>query len=106
MSTDPPHDDPVAAQTFVEQHRLSGRLRFLLGSQADLQPVWAAYYMYVAPSASDDPAQQAAANYANRAATHTDALFVVDRRGRERTLLRSDFEPEALASTLKRLLSE
>ncbi|HEY7067685.1 MAG TPA: SCO family protein [Chloroflexota bacterium] len=106
VSTDPPHDDAAAAKTFVEQHRLTGRLRFLVGAQSDLQPVWAAYYMYVAPSASDDPAQRAAANYAARTATHTDAVFVIDRQGRERTLLHSDFEPEALASTLKRLLSE
>jgi protein SCO1/2 len=106
VSTDPPRDDAAAAQAFVDQHRLTGRLRFLLGTQAELQPVWSAYYMYVVPSASDDPAERAAANYAARTATHTDALFVIDRQGRERTLLRSDFEPEALASTLKRLLSE
>jgi protein SCO1 len=106
VSTDPPHDDTAAAKAFVEEHRLAGRLRFLLGTTAELQPVWAAYYMYVAPSATDDPAQQAAANYAARTATHTDAVFVVDRQGRERSLLRSDFEPDALASTLKRLLAE
>ena len=106
VSTDPPHDDMAAAKAFVEQHRLTGRLRFLVGTQAELQPVWSAYYMYVAPSASDDPAQWAATTYAARAATHTDALFVIDRQGRERTLLRSDFEPAALASTLRRLLAE
>ncbi|HLH26021.1 MAG TPA: SCO family protein [Chloroflexota bacterium] len=106
VSVDPPHDDAAAAQAFVAQHRLTGRLRYLVGTQAELQPVWSAYYMYVAPSPSDDPAERAAANYAARTATHTDALFVIDRQGRERTLLRSDFEPEALASTLKRLLGE
>ncbi|HZR97927.1 MAG TPA: SCO family protein [Chloroflexota bacterium] len=106
VSTDPPRDDAAAAKTFVEQHRLTGRLRFLLGTQAELQPVWSAYYMYVVPSAGDDPADRAAASYAARGATHTDALFVIDRQGRERTLLHSDFEPEALASTLKRLLAE
>jgi protein SCO1 len=106
VSTDPSHDDAAAAQAFVEKHRLAGRLRFLLGTLAELQPVWSAYYMYVAPAPSDDPAERAAASYAARTATHTDALFVIDRQGRERTLLRSDFEPEALASTLKRLLSE
>jgi protein SCO1/2 len=106
VSTDPPRDDAAAAKTFVEQHRLTGRLRFLLGTQAELQPVWSAYYMAVTPSSTDDPAQRAAANYAARTATHTDALFTIDREGRERTLLRSDFEPEALAATLKRLLTE
>src|SRR5689334_995495 len=30
VSTDPPHDDAAAAKAFVEQHRLTGRLRFLV----------------------------------------------------------------------------
>ena len=105
VSTDPANDDPAAAQAFSEQHGLAGRWHYLVGSQAELQPVWAAYHMYVATAQSDNPAEQAMARQAGRA-VHTDALFVVDRQGRERTLLRSDFEPDALVATLKQLLSE
>jgi protein SCO1/2 len=105
VSTDPANDDPAAAQAFSEQHGLAGRWHYLVGSQAELQPVWAAYHMYVATAQTDSPAEQAMARQAGRA-VHTDALFVVDRQGRERSLLRSDFEPDALVATLKRLLSE
>ncbi len=107
VSTDPDHDDAAAAADFVEQHGLTGRLRFLLGDRAALSPVWSAYYVYAAPPPPDaDPAERAAANYAARTAVHTDALFVIDRQGRERTLLHSDFDPPALASTLRTLLRE
>jgi protein SCO1 len=105
VSTDPANDDAAAATAFVEKHGLAGRLRYLIGSQADLQPVWAAYHMYVATEASANPAEQAMARQAGRA-VHTDAIYLIDRQGRERSLLRSDFDPDALAASLKRLLAE
>ncbi len=106
VSVDPEHDDAAAARAFVERHGLGDRLQFLLGSRGDLEPVWAAYYVAVGPAPDADAAARAAGAYAARTAFHTDALFVVDRQGRERSLLRSDFEPDALAATLKRLLGE
>jgi len=107
VSTDPDHDDAASAAEFVQQHGLEGRLRFLLGDRGALAPVWAAYYVHAAPAPpSADPAERAAANYAARTAVHTDALFVIDRQGRQRTLLRSDFDPPALTSTLRTLLRE
>jgi protein SCO1/2 len=105
VSTDPANDDAAAAQAFTAAHGLAGRWHYLVGSQAELAPVWAAYHLYVANAASDNPAEQAVVRQTGRA-VHTDALYVIDRQGRQRTLLRSDFEPDALASTLKRLLSE
>ncbi len=106
VSTDPRHDDAAAARAFAERHGLGDRLHFLLGSREALAPVWAAYYVYVGPEPDADAAERAASAYATRTAVHTDALFVIDREGRQRSLLRSDFEPEALAATLTRLLAE
>jgi protein SCO1/2 len=103
VSTDPDHDDAAAAQAFVTQHGLTGRLHFLLGSQAELAPVWAAYYIYAAP-APPTPHHDAASPPG--LAIHTDALYVLDRQGRLRTFLRSDFEPAALTATLRTLLAE
>jgi protein SCO1/2 len=107
VSTDPDNDDAASATAFAEQFGLGDRLHFLLGDRGALAPVWAAYYVHAAPLPPDAPAEErAAAAYAGRTAVHTDALFVIDRLGRERTLLRSDFDPPALTSTLRTLLRE
>jgi protein SCO1/2 len=107
VSTDPEGDDAAAAQAFSAQHGLTGRWHFLLGSRAELTPVWAAYGVYAAPPPpSADPAERAAAAYAARAAVHTDAVYVLDKQGRQRTFLRSDFEPAALTRTLRQLIAE
>jgi protein SCO1/2 len=107
VSTDPDYDDAAAAAAFSEQHRLTGRWHYLLGDRGALAPVWSAYYVHAAPLPLDaDEAARAAAGYAARTAVHTDAVFVIDRQGRERTLLRSDFDPPALTATLRTLLRE
>ncbi|HLI28970.1 MAG TPA: SCO family protein [Chloroflexota bacterium] len=105
VSTDPEHDDAAAARQFVALHGLTGRLHFLLGSRAELSDVWAAYYIHAAPPPPDaDPAVRAA--YARQRGVHTDAAYVLDKRGELRFLIRSDFEPAALAATLRGLLAE
>jgi protein SCO1 len=44
VSVDPAHDTPDTAERFlVKQSMSAGRMRFLLGSRAQLEPVWKAY---------------------------------------------------------------
>jgi protein SCO1/2 len=44
VSVDPAHDTPDTAERFlVKQSMSAGRMRFLLGNRAQLQPVWKAY---------------------------------------------------------------
>jgi protein SCO1/2 len=105
VSTDPEHDDVAAARRFVQLHDLAGRLHFLVGSRAELSGVWAAYYIHAAPPPPDaDPATRAA--YARQRGVHSDATYLIDKRGELRFLLRSDFEPAALTATLRGLLAE
>lgn len=107
VSTDPAHDDAAAAAAFAEKHGLGEHLRFLVGSSAELTPVWSAYYVHAAPvPPAADPAERASAAYAARTALHTDAVYLIDRQGRERSLLRSDFDPAPLAASLRTLLAE
>jgi protein SCO1/2 len=68
VSVDPAHDTPELARRFVARAGLTGRMRFLLGSASELQPVWRAFG--VAPE--------------RRGAEHTAALVLLDRRGRQR----------------------
>ncbi|MBI5104348.1 MAG: SCO family protein, partial [Solirubrobacterales bacterium] len=43
VSVDPGNDTPVRARRFLTRQHLNGRLRFLLGTRAQLQPIWKAY---------------------------------------------------------------
>jgi protein SCO1 len=40
IAVDPPNDTPQSARKFLAEQRVSGRIDFVLGSRADLRPVW------------------------------------------------------------------
>jgi protein SCO1/2 len=40
IAVDPPRDTPERARAFLSEQRALGRLDFVLGSRADLRPVW------------------------------------------------------------------
>src|SRR3989442_6121566 len=76
VSVDPDRDTPKATQDFSAAHGLSTNWYYLVGGRAQLAPVWSAYGIGVqAGSAS---------------VTHNDAVYLIDRRGRERVLLHSE----------------
>ena len=43
VSVDPANDTPARAQAFLLDQAMTGRMRFLLGSRAELEPVWRAF---------------------------------------------------------------
>jgi protein SCO1 len=43
ISVDPANDTPKRAQSFLLKQQMTGRMRFLLGTRAQLQPVWDAF---------------------------------------------------------------
>jgi protein SCO1/2 len=73
VSVDPRHDDPAAARRWLRERGLGGRqAHYLLGTRAQLTPVWRAWYV-VAPGATlADPTAHAA------------GVWLVDARGRLR----------------------
>ena len=40
ISVDPPNDTPASARKFLAEQRANGRIRFVLGSRAQLRPIW------------------------------------------------------------------
>ncbi len=92
VSVDPARDTPQATRRFVEQHRLLGTLRFLIGDAASLRAVWTKYF--IGAQAQSD------------LVSHNDAIYLIDRQGRERALVHSDIEPATLARDLRTLLVE
>lgn len=94
VSVDPAHDTAQTASAFVTDHQLAGNLRYLVGSQSQLAPVWKAYGV-TAPSGTN----------AGQAPGGWPGVFLIDDSGRERVYLDSGFDPSALASDLKALLA-
>lgn len=43
IAVDPPRDTPDSAQRFLSKARMLGRMDFVLGSRAELEPLWKGY---------------------------------------------------------------
>lgn len=90
VSVDPTGDTPRRAARFMLEQRMTGRMRFLLGSRAELRPVWDGYAIQPQKGALD----------------HSAYVVLVDRRGRQRVgWPASVMTPEGLEHDL-RLLSQ
>ncbi len=97
VTVDPQNDTPIAVAQFVQQHQLEGKLHYLTGSAEQLQPVWKAYSLYVAPSPTD-------ATFAS--VSHSTRVIVIDKAGNQRANFDSDFDPADLTFDVRALLNE
>jgi protein SCO1/2 len=70
VSVDPAGDTPAAVRRFLRRHGLEGRMRYVIGSEARLRPIWGAWYV---------AAQTAGA----ARSTHSARVVLVDREGRQ-----------------------
>jgi len=86
ISTHPHDDTPASVRAFLRAHRVVGRMQYLLGSEAELRPVWNAFFVLSALDSGD-------------ADTHSASVRVFDRRGRWISTLhpRVDLTAENLA---------
>jgi protein SCO1/2 len=73
VSVDPKGDTPKAVKSFLEQRLLTGKVTWLLGTRAELRPVWQAYNI-LAKSVPETPA----------IIEHVSLIYGIDARGRLR----------------------
>lgn len=92
VSTDPKRDTAEEAIKFSQAHNMQDYWHFLIGKEQALSPIWSEYSIYAQQ-------QQAQVN-------HTMAIYVIDKQGRERVFLSSDFTPDQMAKDLQILLQE
>lgn len=91
ISVDPANDTPLNARRFVNQQSLTGRMRFLLGTQAELAPIWKAYGIQPQGKAFD----------------HSAYVVLVDAKGVQRVGWPVEkLTPEGLAHDLRVLEAE
>ncbi len=91
VAVDPPRDTPQRARRFLAEQRLSGRMRFLVGPEPELQRQWRAYGI--------QPQEEGA--------EHSAYVVLLDRRGVQRIGFPADkLTPEGLAQDLRALERE
>jgi protein SCO1 len=71
VSVDPKGDTPAAVRAFVENHHLTPSFHYLIGSRAQLRPVWRSWHVATVPGPSDT-------------VSHSSFEVLVDPKGRER----------------------
>ena len=91
VSVDPTGDTPAAVLQFTNAHNMQNYWHYLIGTQAQLAPVWQDYHV------SAQSMQQMNVN-------HSFALYVIDKQGNEREFVGLDFKPDDLATYLKELV--
>jgi protein SCO1/2 len=88
VSVDPVNDTRINARRFLLKQGMTGRMRFLLGSRAQLQPIWKAYGIQPQGDGFD----------------HSAYVLLIDRHGRQRVSWPvQQLTPEPLARDLQRL---
>jgi protein SCO1/2 len=92
IAVDPPNDTPRSARRFLAEQRATGRLDFVLGTEAELRPVWDGFGRIQPQS----PTQE-----------HQARFTLVDARGYQRVgYPGSEATPERLAHDLELLERE
>jgi protein SCO1/2 len=85
VSVDPANDTAASAKTFLLKQAMRGRMDFLLGTRAQLEPVWKAFG--IAPQ--------------TKGRDHSSYTVIVDAQGRQRIgFPASELTPRGLASDL------
>ncbi len=70
ISVDPKGDTPAAVRAFLERHRLTGRMRYIIGTRAQLQPLWKSWQIAAQPDGA-------------AGSIHSARIVLVDRDGRQ-----------------------
>lgn len=96
VSVDPKGDTAAAARTWLERQRLPRNFHYAIGTRAELEPVWKAYFAVPLQPGNPD------------SSLHTATLWLVDASGRLRTRYPAGepVPPEDVASDLRILLAE
>jgi protein SCO1/2 len=91
ISADPALDSPARMRAFLAQASLSGRLTYLTGSAAQLEPIWRAYHVV--------PLSAGRARFENAA-----TVLLIDGHGDERVLFGVEqLTPQGLAHDVEHL---
>jgi len=66
ISSDPQEDTPASVRTFLRRHRVAGTLRYLVGTEPELRPVWDAFHVLPSVDTGNDEIHSAPLRLFNR----------------------------------------
>lgn len=103
ITVDPERDSVARVRQYLQAQNLMGKLTFLTGERSALEAVWSAYFIGV----RREPAPTSPAGGPGAYSVgHNDALYLLDKQGRERVLLHEDVALDDLQRNLEVLLRE
>lgn len=105
VSVDPERDSVERTREYLAGQGALGKVSFLTGSRADLEPLWKAYYLSVT-RLPIRPNSEEARRYGGYAIGHTEVIYLIDKAGRLRCLMRPDLDPADLLRNVQTLLRE
>ena len=105
VTVDPERDSVERLHQYLEGQAAIGKVKFVTGDRSVLEPLWKAYFLWVNrfPVKAGSPDSR---RYGAYSVGHTDVIYLVDRMGRLRLLMRPDFETSDLIGNLRALMRE
>jgi protein SCO1 len=102
VSVDPSGDTPEAVRGFLAGHHVQGEMTYLLGSFAQLRPVWAHYYVGSDAREVNPEASNAAAPTVAQVG-HTAIIYLIDPVGKIKVFLPGNLDPKDLVADIRAL---
>ena len=96
VSVDPKGDTPATVKAFLAQHQMTGRMKYLIGSQHQLERVWSAWHIVSRTQASAA---------APDAVEHSALIYGVSGSGKLTTLYPANFKPAQIVHDVPLLAS-
>jgi protein SCO1/2 len=90
VSVDPKGDTPAAVRAFARSHHLTPAFHYLIGTRAQLRPVWRAWHVATVPGPGETVG-------------HSSFEVLVDPRGRERVYYDAQVRTKDVLEDLQRL---
>jgi protein SCO1/2 len=115
VSVDPERDTPEAMTAFLDKLGMLARWHYLLGTEAELAPVWRDYYVAQARdeplATSVEPSAEGAVDSLAReiaayTVTHSSPVYVIDGEGVMRSVFTLPIEPTNLVHDVRVVLEE
>jgi protein SCO1 len=94
VSVDPRGDTPKAVAAFLAEHRMTGRMQYLIGSASQLARVWSAWGV----GSERDAEQPGLVN-------HSGLVYGISASGRQATIYAASFRPADIAHDVPLLAS-
>ncbi len=97
VSVDPRGDTPRTVRTFLREHRMTGRMEYLIGSRRRLEKVWRAWNVLAKPTTARDSPERI---------EHSETIYGISASGKITTFYSHDFLPQMIVHDLPILASE